>query len=403
MTREVETTRATVEALGLLSAQSSPILVHSNLDDGYAAWFKDMASALGFAMIEKWVVEELCGLQLGHCWGHTFTDPVKRLAFKTALETVNPTPGTMIYGNTTLYGPIDAANYGALAGYLTVDIVGQLISPTGHAITPIPVTEAQRIPTPDEVIEVHQAAHRLAERLEESLPLFSTEAAEELSAPLLARGRVFADRIKEALSESGVDMSDPAQILHTIKMTGPAKLEAFFALPFDSSPEAVESPFVDEISQLSARVLSRTTVTKATFEDKPIRVLIASTDVHFYGKSLLETVLASLNIDLVDGGVSAEPSVLAQRAVEAQVSAIGISTYNGIALSFAQKLRGALAKQGLSIPVYIGGRLNEIMTDADSPLPVEVHQEIAQVGVIPCQTVEEMLEALAENANGRPV
>ena len=89
---DAATTLATVEALGLLAGQKRDILIHSNLDDGYAAWFEDMASALGFALIEKWLVEEVCGLKLGHCWGHTYTDPVKRLAFKCALEEANPHP-----------------------------------------------------------------------------------------------------------------------------------------------------------------------------------------------------------------------------------------------------------------------------------------------------------------------
>jgi hypothetical protein len=63
-TDDVGTTLATVEALGLLAAQPTEILVHSNLDDGYAAWFEDMSSALGFAMVERWIVEDQVGVAL---------------------------------------------------------------------------------------------------------------------------------------------------------------------------------------------------------------------------------------------------------------------------------------------------------------------------------------------------
>ena len=44
---DVATTEATVTALGLLAAQDAEILAHSNLDDGFAGLFLDMASALG--------------------------------------------------------------------------------------------------------------------------------------------------------------------------------------------------------------------------------------------------------------------------------------------------------------------------------------------------------------------
>ncbi|WP_169833512.1 hypothetical protein [Methylobrevis pamukkalensis] len=119
---DVATTAATVEALGLIAGQDREMLVHSNLDDGYAAWFEDMASALGFAMVERWIVEDLIGVPLGHCFGHTYSDPVKRFAFHVALAEVCPTPGTMLYGNTTIYGADPARNFGAMASYGLVDL-----------------------------------------------------------------------------------------------------------------------------------------------------------------------------------------------------------------------------------------------------------------------------------------
>jgi hypothetical protein len=180
-TDDVATTLATVEALGLIAGQSVPMLVHSNLDDGYAAWMEDMGATVGFAMIERWIVEDLIGVPLGHCFGHTFTEPVKRLAFQIALAEVNPTPGTMIYGNTTLYGPTPVANFGSLASYILVDAFALANRNSGQALTPIPVTEAQRIPTIEEVVDAHLAARRMVERVPELAPIMSTAAATELA------------------------------------------------------------------------------------------------------------------------------------------------------------------------------------------------------------------------------
>ena len=44
---DVATTEATLVALGLVAAQAVEVLVHSNLDDGFAGLFADMSSAIG--------------------------------------------------------------------------------------------------------------------------------------------------------------------------------------------------------------------------------------------------------------------------------------------------------------------------------------------------------------------
>ncbi|MEX0301380.1 MAG: hypothetical protein AB3N24_03050, partial [Leisingera sp.] len=66
---DVETTAATVKALGLIAAQPAEVLVHSNLDDGYAAVFEDLTSALGQAMLEKYIVTDLIGASYTVCYG----------------------------------------------------------------------------------------------------------------------------------------------------------------------------------------------------------------------------------------------------------------------------------------------------------------------------------------------
>ena len=72
-------------ALGLIAAQPAEILVHSNLDDGFAGLFQDMTSAFGMALIEKYIVEDLVGASLAFCFGHHFSAPLTRAAFQAAL------------------------------------------------------------------------------------------------------------------------------------------------------------------------------------------------------------------------------------------------------------------------------------------------------------------------------
>jgi hypothetical protein len=70
------------------------VLVHSNLDDGFAGLFADMSSALGMVLIERHVVENLIGGRMSHCFGHHYTAPLVRMAFHKALATFSDAPGT---------------------------------------------------------------------------------------------------------------------------------------------------------------------------------------------------------------------------------------------------------------------------------------------------------------------
>ena len=394
-TDDVAATLATVEALGMMQAQPVEMLVHSNLDDGYATWFEDMASALGFAMVETYIVETLLGLKLGHCFGHTYSNPLKRLAFHAALAEASNTPGTMLYGNTTIYGPEPDANYGALASYMAVDLLALRRQRTGHAVTPTPTTEAQRIPSVDEVVAAHRAARGLAARMDELAPLLSAEPAERQAAPLLRRARRFKNRLLDGLA-SAVDITDPAALLLALRRLSPARLERWFANPPGSPDPAMESPFVGEIAAQARREID---ALEPDLRDRVIRraprVLVATTDVHFYGKRLIETVLAELQGRALDGGVSVDPEDLAVLAAREQIGIIALSTYNGVALSYVRRLRDACTRHGIAPRVFVGGRLNEIVTETAGALPVEVADEIRQCGAVPCATVAEMLRELA--------
>ena len=54
----------------------------------------------------------------------------------------------------------------------------------------------------------------------------------------------------------------------------------------------------------------------------------------------------------------------------------------------------------LEIPVYVGGRLNQVPTTSNTSLPVDVTGAVAELGVVPCKAVEEMLVNLAQESQG---
>ncbi|TPL40740.1 cobalamin-dependent protein [Mesorhizobium sp. B2-4-6] len=391
---DVATTEATVTALGLIAAQDAEILVHSNLDDGFAGLFIDMACALGMVLMEKHIVETLIGARIAHCYGHHFSDPLSRTAFHAALVRVTDTPGTMIFGNTVSYQSSPAGNYASLASYLMADILAMGRWPSGHAINPVPVTENQRIPDVDEIIDAQTFAHRLTLHAPFYDPVFDWAKTEAMADVLVEGGRRFADAALAGLAEREVDVDDPAALMLAIRRIGPKRLEALFG-PGATGPRGrvplIHAEWARELNHKAATWVAGQKRMEAA---RNLTVCIGTTDVHEHGKYLVEQALEGLGIAIADAGVAVDPEALVTRATETGADAIAVSTYNGVALRYAQALKAAMTARGLSLPVLIGGRLNEVPKDSNSGLPVDVTKDISDLGCLPCADLDEMLAAL---------
>jgi methylmalonyl-CoA mutase cobalamin-binding subunit len=393
----------------LAAAQPVPILIHSNLDDGFAAQFHDAACALGAALIEGYIVDELMDGHVAHCYGHTYSEPLTRLAFQRALARVSKAPGTMIYGNTTVFTPELVENYARLAGYLLVDIVAQRSRPSGHAIHPVPVTEAMRIPDVDEIIDAHLFCHRLIERASTLEPLVNPDAADELSHRIERGGGEFKRSVLAGLAEAEIDIKNPFEMFLALRRIGAKQLEQRFgpgerpSVPSERRKPLVKATTVAEIEEKAARCLDEIDEDRAkALRAARLTACIATTDVHEYGKVLVEAILRALGVGIVDAGVSTDPDVLAEAAREGDADFIALSTYNGVALDYLQRLRREMDQRDLDIPTFIGGKLNQIMDDSSGSLPIDVSRELESAGAIVCRRVEEMIErlfAIAEKRN----
>ena len=405
---DVGTTAEAVKALALCAAQPVEIMIHSNLDDGFAALFCDLACGIGAVLIERYIVEELVGGHVSHCYGHTFSEPLTRLAFQRALARVTETPGSMVYGNTTIFGPGEVENYANLASYLLVDIVAQRDRPTGHGLNPVPVTEAMRIPEIDEIVDAHLFANRLAQRAEGFEALFDLEAAERVAGRLVEGGRRFKERVLSGLAEAGVDTTSPFELLLALRRIGARRLEELFG-PGEPRQDALRKR-VPVVRATTVAALEAQGEGIAAFLSQPEReavrragftACVTCTDVHEYGKILLETVLGRLGLEVVDAGVSADPDAVARRAGAAGVDLIAVSTYNGVALHYLQALRREMDRRGLDVPIFIGGKLNQIPEGSPSSLPVDVTGQLWALGAVVCHRVEDMLEELLKMAQER--
>ncbi|MFO1170431.1 MAG: hypothetical protein U1E49_05610 [Hyphomicrobiaceae bacterium] len=392
---------ASVIALGLVAAQPVEVLVHSNLDDGFAGLFTDMSSTMGMVFLEKYIVEELIGAHLSYCYGHHFSDPLRRHAFLKALGRVSKSPGTMVYGNTTSYRGNDAQNYASLASYLTVDIFGQRICPTGHAINPVPVTENSRIPDIDEIVDAQLFAGRLAERSLGLETMIDPEESDRIADLIIEGGKRFKENALKGLAEDGVDTTDPFRMFLAIKRLGAKKVEERFGagaiepeMPRGRRP-VVAGSLMEEIHHMSVKHMAKVTpASKTKLAQAGVRVLTATTDVHEHAKLLIDNMFKDLGVTVVDGGVSVDPIDIAKQLKSVEVDAIALTTYNGVALSYYQSLKQTLADHGFNIPVLIGGRLNQVPQGSNTSLPVDVTKELAAAGAVVCLEVEDAVPAL---------
>lgn len=398
---DIETTESTLMALSLIAGQKVEVLVHSNLDDGFASLFTDLASSIGAVLLEKHIIEGQVGARLTHCYGNHFSDPLRRLAFHIALSKVSANPGTMVYGNTTGYRGNEAQNFASLASYLLTDIVAQRVHPTGHAINPVPVTENTRIPDIDEVINAQMFANRMIEHSIDYLPLFDMKRAEAMADQMIEAGTRFRDNVLQGLEDEGVDTEDPFQMLLAIRRLGGKALEQRWGVGAEDPTvmrgrrPIVPGSLIDEITHMAETHLSGVGEdAKGTLKKAGLKVMVATTDVHEHGKLLVETVLRDLGVLTVDGGVSTDADDLAEQAGSAGVDAIALSTYNGVALDYVQALKKELKARKLAIPVMVGGRLNQVPKGSNTSLPVEVTSELMAEGAIVCTEVEDAVPAL---------
>jgi methylmalonyl-CoA mutase cobalamin-binding subunit len=393
---DVATTEATVTAIALIAAQDVEVLVHSNLDDGFAALFRDMSSSIGMVLLEKYIVEELLGARVAHCYGHHFTDPATRHAFHAALVQVSDTPGSMIYGNTVSYRSAPAGNYADCASYLLTDILSLTRFPSGHAINPVPVTENTRIPAIDEILDAQLFAGRLVQCARRFETLIDWRAADTAAAQLVAGGRAFARNTMDGLVAAGVDISDAGAMLLALRQIGPRLLENLYGAGTLAGAErrpVVPACWVGELDEMADAWCNGRPADAADL--RGLTVCIGTTDVHEHGKYLVTRAFAALGVGIVDAGAAVDPAVLVARARECGADAIAISTYNGVAVRYAREVMAELERGGCPLPVLVGGRLNEIRDGSNSDLPTDASADLAALGAVPCAGLDAAAAAMA--------
>jgi len=387
----------TIKALGVMAAKKDEgAVVETYLEDGVCGSFFDAASYLGWAKLERYIVEELIGAASCLDHGSTFTDPLLKLAMMYALEMINTnnTPAGFVHGDTNSYTH-DIKNMDRNAPLPVCDILfvvlGLMRMPSGAAIHAVPLTEAVRIPTVEDQLTVLNMAQRVEEEAHRFMEMVDWEKIDKLSLNLVNKGDVFFKNVLKGLEEKGIDIRNPLELIIVFKKLGSDKIERMFNVGTKNDLEprgfvpSIQSCVYKNFSKLRTKISNE--MKKENQKKYNIgnynkkRIVVASTDIHEYAYNLLAASLKDVGFSVIEAGTSVDPENLSFIAKESRADIIVLTTWNGMALTYGKKMIDNLKKYYNSdnLPsIFMGGRLLE---DIDGILGKDVTNDLNKIGV----------------------
>jgi methylmalonyl-CoA mutase cobalamin-binding domain/chain len=401
---DVGQTVEVLKAAGLLAAfKDDGVIFDSYLEDGYPGVFHDYANYVGWAMVERYVSEELIGAALSPSWGGLTQDPVVKSAVTLALDAVNPdkVPLSYVQGDTIGNTPDFDANMAVLnTDVLFMKMVEHRYRLGGAPIA-VPVTETERIPSWDEVATVQTISRRLEDYAPMVEPVVDWGKIEALRDELVQGGRRFFEAVINGLSGAGIDVRDPAQMLLVLKRLGSARCEELFGAGAPD-PEylrgrrpVLQTDLVKSTMQERERLLVELHERREQEAVRGTKVLVTSTDVHEFSAFLLTQTLAAVGADVIDFGINRDPEDIVKAVVETDADAVVITTHNGVARSFGQRLMEELGVAGVGgTPVFMGGVLNEDVEGSD--VPIDVRADLNENGIETPGSIDRLVDALVD-------
>ena len=392
---EILVTEETVRALAAIGAlRNHGALAHSNLEDGSATQASHFGAYVGWAALELYVVEDLIGARLAHCFGNTIQRPESRAVVHFALDDLRgrDSIGSMIYGNTVDQRAGDRAhNAAAVTEQLMCDIALQLRRPTGHAVNPVPLTEAERIPAAAEIVEIQLMAREIEREVRNSPDLHDWAHLEKLGAMVAEYAIEFRDRALVVLEDDGIDIGDAAQVLLALRRTSMADLERRVDLAAPADIAGLEPWKASHVRKLAERLNT----------DAPrldgVRVVLAVLEVHDLVRDALARVLPTAGAEVILLGANAPIDGIVRAAIEEDAAAIVLGVYNGNALELGRQLTAGARSGQWTGTIYMGGILNQ---DTGEDLPIDARPELGALGVQCIDEVAQLLTLLAQHRPG---
>lgn len=369
-------------------------------EDGIAGYFMDVCSMLGYVMLEHYIIEDLCGARMTMGYGGLLSELIPRVAFGLACEKLYGGEGrqflTYYNGSTNTHWDHDIeANYGI--GALEMLMQAIMNRKYGLAVThkPVSITEAVRVPTLDELLNITRCGLGAMSRADEWMEIIDFSKFEAMRDLLIEKGRLFYENILRGFAEAGADIRDPLQMIVLLKRFDPVKLETEF------HPSVAErgafQPYVSTVLCRQTMDLKDSEVASLTSKGygnamNGRKIVCVSADGHSYGLLLIANLWEELHADVINGGVNMEPAAVLDLADEEGTDLIAVSIHCGQCLDYARQLMEAAKRRGKTYRIVMGGVLNAMLPGYTEP--VDVADLLTEMGVCASNDFETQINAL---------
>lgn len=393
-----------VKSIGIVKSKKDDFLIcDTYLDDGFPGYAMDCVTYVGYALLEHYIVHQLCGARHQISWGGLLSEGKNRLAVGLALHEMLSTEEqpalSYINGSTIMQWEHDIdANYGPSVQEMLLEGLADLHYKLQLTINPVSITEKITTPTIDELLNIFSAGQRAMERAEDWEDLIDWSPIEKIRDELMAEGRKFFENALKIMEAAGVNIKDPLEMFMTLKKINPSKFESTFHPYFSEDPAYTPKyPTVlgrdtikmqeDVIEELKERGLEEDALNGE-------RIVVASADGHAYGLLLIDGVLTSFGAETVNGGVDIEPQVALDLADEEGITNIGVSVHIGQSIDYARQISELAKKRGRKYKIFMGGKLNAILPGESEA--VDVTDMIREEGVFASNDLYDTIKLMLE-------
>ena len=212
-----------------------------------------------------------------------------------------------------------------------IDVATQLRRPTGHAINPVPLSEAERIPDADEILEVQLIARELEREVRRGAALLDWAWAERRAAEAAAYARAFRDGVLATSRRRASTSPTPPRCCSRCGAPRPRSSSGACRIPASRELLALETwkhGVVASVAERARRTLPR-------LDGR--RVVLAALEVHDVVRDALARELPQAGCQVIVLPSSVSPAQVARVAADEDADAVVVATYNGGALTLGAR------------------------------------------------------------------
>lgn len=393
-----------LKSIGIVASKKEDyVICDTYLDDGFPGYAMDCVTYVGYALLEHYLVSDLCGARHQISWGGLLSEGKPRLAVGLALHRLLSTeeqPALAYINSSTVMQwdhDIDA-NYGPSIQEILLEALMERKYKMHLTINPVSITEKVAVPTLQELLNIFSAGARALERVEDWDDLMDWTELEKLSDMLMEEGQRFFENALAVCEATGINIKDPLEMFMMLKELNPSKFESTFHHNLDE--KGLVKPFCPTVlgrQTLNMKAEVVNDLKKRGVKDNELegrRIVVVSGDGHAYGLVLVDGVLSDLGAETINGGVDITPMTALDLADEEGSDIIGISVHIGQCLDYAKQIKELAEKRNKKYHIFMGGKLNAILPGESTPC--DVTDKINEIGILAADDLYDSIRMLKE-------